>query len=179
MSGADELQGRSLRLRIGVEALPAGAEDDASLGRALLGRVEAALDRGLPPPAAVAVLRGQLWWYDLAPAVHERHDLHRLVSAIAGQEGVAAVGMVGVFRVRRGPRELPQGAVAFLEWPDCRWWAGLRPLDQGRPRQDLPALERSAEEGYPRPGGLGGWWSRSRREGLRLQARPDSQPTVH
>ena len=60
--------------------------------------------------------------------------------------------------------------MCFVEWPDSRWWWALRLLENRGFREDWPQVIRQAREGDPRPGGVGGWFSRGRRERLRLNA---------
>jgi hypothetical protein len=57
----------------------------------------------------------------------------------------------------------------FIEWPDGAWWLWARPLRDRVIRDDLPPEIRAAWDGWPRPSGLGGFWTRARVEGLRLQ----------
>jgi hypothetical protein len=79
--------------------------------------------------------------------------------------------------VRAGRTPQPVRAlVVYLEWPDNRWWTAWQALDaDGAPVGDEPQVRR-AVEGYPRPGGMGGWFARARREGLRLNLEPVHRP---
>ena len=170
-----------IRLRVAIgkrdpERFPA---DAAALGHSLAGLAEAVItDREkLPRPVALVIMADQVEQYDLAAVIQAKADVHRFIAAAAGQPGVEAVALVGALGVRFGPRVKPRPAlVTFIEWTDCRWWSGVRPLHERRLREDWPAMERSAEEGYPRPGGMGGWFSRARREGLKLRMNDRTQP---
>ncbi|MCB9743948.1 MAG: hypothetical protein H6741_35510 [Alphaproteobacteria bacterium] len=152
------------------EALPEAPE---ALGGSLMSRVEAAVERGLPRPVALGISPTHVEQFDLVPLLKAQADLHRFVSAVAGQEGMEVVALLGTFGVRFGRVREPRcSVICFLEWPDGAWWSALRPLDDKALREDWPAVVRSAWEGYARPGGLGGWWARSRREQLKLRLGP-------
>jgi hypothetical protein len=158
--------------------------EDEALGRALLARVERVLENGTPRPTILAFSADQVWWYDLVPAIQMKADIQRLIAAVAGQDGIDCVGVVGVLNVRVARGRAFPGAVAFLEWPDGRWWSFMLPLVRNSAGQlsKVPAaelIERSAVEGWPRPGGLGGWWSRSRVEGLKLRVHRSGNEQVH
>jgi hypothetical protein len=158
--------------------------DDDALGRALLGRVEVVLAKGIPRPTVLAFTADQVWWYDLGPAVKMKADIHRLIAAIAGQDEIDCVAVVGVLKVRVSRGKHFPGAVAFLEWPDGRWWSSMQPLRSVGQRKLEPVpqaevIERNAVDGWPRPGGLGGWWSRARREGLKLRVQRTGDQQVH
>ncbi len=158
--------------------------DDQALGRALLARVEDVLARGIPRPTVLAFTDDQVWWYDLGPAVKMKADIHRLIAAIAGQDGIDCVAVVGVLNVRVSKRHHFPGAVAFLEWPDGRWWSSMHPLrplpdKKLEPVPQAEVIERSAVDGWPRPGGLGGWWTRARVEGLKLRVQRTGDRQVH
>lgn len=146
--------------------------EEEAIGPSVLALVEEAAAKGPPRPAVLGLGPEHVEQYDLLPLLRAKADVHRFVAAVAGQEGLEAVGLVGTLGVRfGGRRNKPQAAlVVFFEWSDGRWWSAVRPLHERKLRDDWPALIRTAEEGHPRPGGLGGWWSRARFEGLRLQA---------
>ena len=175
-----------IKMRIGgaarsAERYPAG---DEPLGRALLARVETILEQGSPRPTVLALSDDQVWWYDLVPAIEAKADVHRLVAAIAGQDEIGCVGVVGVLNVKVGRSGGFPGAVVFLEWPDGRWWSVMLPLKRGPDGRVTRAaraepIERSAVDGWPRPGGLGGWWSRSRVEQLKLRVQRTGDGQVH
>ncbi len=158
--------------------------DDELLGRALMARIAEVLQRGVPRPTVLAFTDDQVWWYDLGPAVKMKADINRLIAAIAGQDGIDAVAVVGILTVRVARTRSFPGAVAFIEWPDGRWWSSMQPLRRVGERRLEPVpkaevIERSAVDGWPRPGGLGGWWSRARREGLKLRVQRTGNEQVH
>ena len=167
------------RLSIGPrdpERFPAG---DDPLGRSLLSLVEGVIrdKQKMPRPAVLALRAEQVEQYDLKALLETKSDLHRFTSAVAGQPGVEAVALLGVVGVRynRAAKGVPS-VLVFLEWPDCRWWSAVRPLEERALRDDWPAMIRSAEEGYPRPNGMGAWFSRARREQLQLRVGSRNQP---
>ena len=169
------------RIRVGIgprDKARFPLEEDA-LGRALYGRLEEAIGNGqLPRPAVLALMETQITQYDILPLLQSGADVHRFVAAVAGQAGVEAVVSVGLVRVgaRRGQAQnSPLAAMCFVEWPDSRWWGALRLLQDKQFRPDWPAVFRCAADGDPRPGGVGAWFSRARRENLRLNAQIDGQ----
>ena len=154
--------------------------EDEALGRAVHRVVEEALEKGVPRPTLFVFFSGQLDRFDLVPLMKQpRATRDRMIAAIAGQREVECVALIGVLQVTRAGRtSIGKGAVAYLEWPDNRWWTAWMPLDaEGKPARDR-VEERSAVEGYPRPGGVGGWFSLARRAGLRLHMNTKDS-TVH
>ena len=172
------------RIRVGVAPRDKGLfpVEGEALGEALYRRLEKAIAEGrLPRPAVLAFMEDQITQYDVLPMVRAGADLHRFVSSVAGQEGVEAVASVAL--VRLGPRSTKRvqklAGMCFVEWPDSRWWGALRLLDDKKIREDWPVSIRCAEDGDPRPGGVGAWFSRARRENLRLNMtldRPEKAP---
>lgn len=162
------------------------AEDDA-LGKQLSVLVAGALARGLPRPAILVLRAEQVDWFDAVPLMQgEPVHRHRMIAAIAGQEGVEAVALLGTFRVRAGrgqpgrPPPQQRALLSFIEWPDNRWWASWRMLGEDRqPISDAPIV-RAAVDGWPRPGGVGGWFALARRRKLTLtMVRKPTDVTVH
>lgn len=161
-----------LRVRVahGPRDLLRFPEGPDELGPVLLGLVEEKVAEGkTPAPAVLAFSSETLRQYDVVPVLRAKAELHRFVAAVSGTDELECVALLGVPRVRLGrAKEGTPAALAFVEWSDGRWWSGMRVLKNGELSEDLPAVVRTAEEGWPRPGGLGGWWARGRREGLRL-----------
>jgi len=122
----------------------------------------------------IALEANQISQFDIAPILKAGGDAHRFISAVAGQPGIEAVAMVGLVNLRRNSRNKDAavlGAMCFVEWgADSRWYSALRPVQDGLFRAEWPVALRSAVEGDPRPGGVGGWFSRARRQSLRLKA---------
>jgi hypothetical protein len=88
------------------------------------------------------------------------------------------VGVAGRFLVRRRDEPGAPVALAFLEWPDCRWWHWRTLLDgEGRAVPDSDTIRR-AIDGDPLPGGLGRWWSQSRRAGTVVRYGPVDPPAT-
>ena len=153
---------------------------DAELGAAVFSLVEKALEKGMPRPALFVFFDDQVDRFDLGPLMRRPRAVRdRMIAAIAGQREVECVALLGVLQVKR-PRtdQVARGAVTFIEWPDNRWWTSWLPLTpDGTPVRE--AIEvRSAVEGFPRPGGVGGWFSMARRTGIRLHV-AQREGTVH
>ena len=152
--------------------------EDSALCEALYGRLEGyVLERGLPRPAVIALEANQISQFDIFPILKAGGDVHRFISAVAGQPGIEAVAMVGLVNLRRKVRSKEGemlGAMCFVEWSgDSRWFSAMRPVQDGGFRAEWPVALRSAIEGDQRPGGVGGWFSRARRQNLRLKTRFD------
>lgn len=150
--------------------------DDDALGGVLYSRLEDTVAKGgLPRPTALAFQADQVTQFDLLPLLKSGAGVHRFLAAASGQEGTEAVATVGL--VRMGPPQAakrPLAAMCFLEWSDSRWWWALRLLEERSFREDWPTVIRKAKEGDPRPGGVGGWFSRGRRERLKLNAQMEN-----
>ena len=163
----------SERLQLRVQTGPRDhvrlpSEDDA-LGDALFAQVKAATERGLPRPAMLVLDETQVRQFDAVPLLQRSSmDRGRLLAAVGGQPDAECAALAGSLTLRMGQRPT-RAIVVYLEWPDNRWWTAWQVLDdEGRPAGDGPQVRR-AVDGAPRPGGLGGWFSRTRREGLRLK----------
>ena len=154
--------------------------DDEALGFALFAQVSVALKRGTPAPAAFIFFPDRIDRFSLnslAGLPHRSRD--RLISAMAGQEQVECMAMLGAFRFRgRGPLNGQWVASAFVEWPDNRWWTAWQPIGPTRELVGLDPQVRTAVDGSPRPNGVGGWFARARRHGLKLRVQRES-PAVH
>jgi hypothetical protein len=154
-----------------LEHLP---EDDDALGDAIFQKVRAASQKGLPRPAVLVIDATQVRQYDAVPLLRRGpSDQGRLLAAVGGQPDAECAAFAGTLTVRAGPRAQPARAlVVYLEWPDNRWWTAWQLLDgDGQPVGDEPRVRR-AVDGAPRPRGMGGWFARTRREGLRLRMEP-------
>jgi hypothetical protein len=165
------------------------ADDAEGLGRALWERLIDALGKGRARPALVVFRPEEVEQFDLAMLLKAGGAAApRLVAALAAridadrQTTVECAGVLGTVRLRRAGREPVPAGVVFLEWPDGAWWAAHAPLAaEGGVQWPEPAV-RSAVDGWPRPGGMGGWFARARRERLviRLTARaePPTDPAL-
>ncbi len=157
-----------LRAFVGERDLSRFPEDDDGLGRAVMQVVEDALKKGRPRPGFFAFRGDQMDRFDLGPlmrAPRKRRDM--FLAAIAGRRDIECVALLGVMRVGKGKRSGPgRSAVVYVEWPDNRWWTAWLPVGTVSEEQEL--VVRTAEEGWPRPGGVGGWFSLARRTGVRL-----------
>lgn len=156
--------------------------DDDALGDLSFTRVKDALNRGLPRPALMVVGPTLVDWIDIAPVLHlGPPHAPLMVAALAGQPENLCAGLLGVMTLRRGDKAVGRAAVVFLEWPDNRWWTAWQPLDrQGVLIGEAPSVRR-AVDGWPRPGGVGGWFAAVRRLGLkpRLEMLPPQDGWVH
>ena len=154
--------------------------DDEGLGKSVFKLVEAALAKGMPRPALFVFYSGQVDRFDLEPLMRQPRQVRdRMIAAIAGQSEVECVALVGVLQInRRKGQQGVRGAVTFIEWPDNRWWTCWLPLDASGSPVPQAQVERSAVDGFPRPGGVGGWFSLARRTGIRLHV-SGRQGTVH
>lgn len=172
-----------LRLRVRVLDRRPHADDEEE-GRFLAELVRGALDRGGAAPVAVVVRASRTELVGLHGVADRGVTVPAFLAGLCASEppGHArplAVGVAGRFLVRR-PDE-PAGApvgIAFLEWPDCRWWQWRTLLDgDGRAVPDSETIRR-AVDGDPLPGGLGRWWSQSRRSGAVVRYGPVEPPSV-
>lgn len=184
MSSPPPLSSIRLQVRSGARDPLRFPQDDDALGESLFDLFSEALEQGLPRPALLVFRPEQVEQIDALPIMRLPPPLGmRLMSAAAGQDGVDCVALVAALTVRTGPRTGARAAVVYLEWPDNRWWSCWQPMDDRRELLgDEPAVRR-AVEGWPKPGGLGGWFAMARRLGLRLQVRPVDQTeageTIH
>jgi hypothetical protein len=145
-------------------------QDDDALGTALWRRLRAQLPRGVPRPLLLVLFERSVQVVDLPPILRSGQDVHRACSAFASQPGAEALAAVGVMTRRRREEVLGQFAVAFVEWPDGRWWCCTRPLDPlGRPVERSEDDVQRAIDGAAKPGGLGAWFRRARYEQLTLR----------
>jgi hypothetical protein len=165
-----------MRVRVALGSRgPDFPREDEALGRALLARLVSRLERGPVAPAVVILREERVQVVDLRPMLQPGRDVHRLISALAGGQGVEALAVVGILtRKRKGGPAARYGGV-FVEWGDGRWWAGFRPLDEHARLMptDMDDVQR-AVDGLPRPGGLGGWFSRARFQDLHAEVRADA-----
>ncbi len=176
----------SVRIRMHVAARDPDRfpEDDAALGASLFAMLGKALQKGLPRPAFLVLRDGQVEQIDALPLLRLPQPRSRhMLAAAAGQDGVECVALVAPLTLRTGPKTGARAAVVFVEWPDNRWWTAWQPLDDDRNLLGEGPAVRSAEEGWPKPGGVGGWFAMSRRLSLKLRVQPlgedEGGPTVH
>ena len=171
---------RRLQGKTGPRDIDAYPREEERLGRSLFSRVAAAVPRGRPAPV-VFVLRGEA--IDRFPlrgmAGGTAASQQRVLAAMAGQDGVECVALVGAFRFRgSGPMNGQWVASVFIEWPDNRWWTAWQPIGEDRNLIGHEPQVRCAVDGSPRPGGVGGWFALARRLGLKLRIHRTPTP-VH
>ncbi len=149
------------------------SERDDAIGLAAWRLLAEALGRGLPPPAVLLLGSDVVHLVDVVPLLRAGEKLDgRGVAGFASLPNVEVMALIGV--LQRRSRGVPNGrfGVAFLEWPDGRWWLAQRPVHEqpeGRLALD-PLVEVNVEravDGRGKPGGIGGWFRRARVEGLR------------
>lgn len=140
--------------------------------------------RGPLPPAVFLFRPNDVQIVYAAPLLGAARDPHRVLASLAGQRGVEAMAVLGRFTQRQRGAESRLLAGAFVEWSDGRWWASWRPIDNaGRliPTDEDEVLR--AVDGQARPGGLGGWFTRARFEGIQAELTPNTpahvDETVH
>ena len=173
---------RRVRIHSGKRDLARFPQEDEALVQRLAQYGRDALEKGLPRPAILVLKSEQVMQYDLpALLAPERSLTSPILAAISGQDGVECMALVGTLRMRSGRRSEPMQVITvFVEWPDNRWSMSWQGLDSKRNLVGDGPILRSAIDGWPRPTGLGGWFSRARREGLRLRvARSEPDVQVH
>ena len=154
-------------------------EADA-LGEAVMDRVRGALEKGFPRPAMLLLRDHEVQQLDVVPLMQAAPEhRERMLAAAAGQDDVRCAVLAGALSLRRrvkGQLVGHRAVVVYLEFPDNRWWTAWQLVGDDRGLLgDGPVLRR-ATDGSPRPGGVGGWFARARREGLKLQLeRPPGQ----
>lgn len=170
-----------LRVQAGPRALDRLPLDDDDLGEAIFRDAAERISRGAPAPTAIALTPTSVQRIDLGPVIRLGAGAPlRFLASMAGQPDVDCLAQLAVLQQRRAGRPPERGLCLFIEWTDCRWWLRWLPLDaEGGPR--WAALHtRRAREGWPRPNGLGGWFSLARRAELRLRLEaPGEQPGLH
>jgi hypothetical protein len=145
--------------------------EDGALGLSLFGMVESALTRGRPAPAVFLISADTIDRFRLTEIkTQSPNGRQRMLAAMASLDGIECMAMLGAFRFRgKGPLHGAWVASAFIEWPDNRWWSVWQPIGpRGSLVGNAPQF-RTALEGSPRPGGMGGWFSLARRAGLKLR----------
>jgi hypothetical protein len=161
------------RFSVRIQTLPRDEQfppGDDALGGALWSRLRGQLPRAVPRPLLLTLFESTVQVVDLPPILASGQDIHRACSAFASQPGAEALAAVGVMTRRRGEVVVGQFAVAFVEWPDGRWWSCTRPLDPlARPLDGSEDDVQRAVEGASKPGGLGAWFRRARYEQLTLR----------
>lgn len=159
-----------------LERFPAG--DDDALGRSLFSLLAGSLVRGLPRPVVLGVLPERVQQLDgRAFRGQDAKQRGMLVAALAGQDEVECVALVGTLNVRMQGMKAPGKALAvFVEWPDNRWWGAWQFVGAERELLGDGPVVRKAVDGWPRPGGIGGWFARARRTGARLTFEGPSEP---
>lgn len=155
---------------------------DDALGLGVMRLLMAAFTAAPPPPAAVLIGADRVHIVELLPLLRAGHGMDgRGVAGLASVEALEAMAVVGVF-TRSGPAApAARYAVAFLEWPDGRWWLGRRAVTDADGRLDPLAeveIER-AIDGVGKPRGLGGWFRRVRVEGLSATLVPRGDESVN
>lgn len=160
-----------LRLPIRVLAhSPTDAIDDDACGERLARLVQEAIERGpgLSSAVAVAVRSERMELIDLRGILQAGVAVPLFLAGLSRSEpeglgAPLAVGLAGRFQFRtRSTPGQPVG-LAFLEWPDCRWWQWSVMLDSSGQMLPDSDMRRRAIDGDPLPGGLGRWWTLGRR----------------
>jgi hypothetical protein len=163
---------RTLSLQLHTMNRDIDGMSDAGVGEMLVGMVEAALQKGRPPAVATILRADRVDILGLKPIVDAKIPVNLFLAALTRAEvgpelgDAGAIGVMGTVRVRGAPM-----AIAFLEWPDNRWWLWRSLLDaEGAPIPDTET-RTCAVDGDALPPGFGRWWSLGRRRNLRLSMR--------
>ncbi|HCH61985.1 MAG TPA: hypothetical protein DFR83_04215 [Deltaproteobacteria bacterium] len=150
--------------------------NDDELGKSVMARlVSTARESGLPRPALVAIHSQQVEQFDFG-SIRQAAEPHRtrMIASILGRPELECGVFAGTMNVERRGQSSVRGLVVYIEWPDNRWWTAWQPVGPlGQPADVEPAVRR-AVDGWPMPRGVGGWFSRVRREGLRLRVQASS-----
>jgi hypothetical protein len=172
--------GHRLKGFVGPRDLEKYPKDDDALGMKLFAAVEGALARGRPAPAAFILFDGQIDRFSLRKmGALSPGSQQRILAAMAAQESVECMAVLGAFRFRgQGPLNGAWVVSVFIEWPDNRWWTAWQPLGPTRALVGDAPQVRCALDGSPRPGGVGGWFALGRRKGLKLRVQREDTP-VH
>jgi len=169
----------SVQVRVSIQDrdLERFPQEDEALGNSFFQLYHEAMHRGLPPPALFTLFSDRVEIMDMRPVFENGQSMHAFVAAATGRGGVEAVALVGVLDQVRDGRLLARAGSVFVEWPDCRWWHAVQVLGRDNvPLSDTPEIHR-AVDGLPRPGGLGGWFSRGRYFGLKLELHRSEDPS--
>ena len=177
----------STRLRLQIRSVPLDERlpsDDDETGQHFAGWVRRAVVAGSAPPAAVVVRDHRTDVIALAPVLQARMPLARFVAGMSrstvDDAGVPAlVGVIGVVRANRRGTEsgvsVPM-AVAFLVWPDNRWWYWKALIDSDeRALVDDTEVVQRAVDGDPMPAAFGRWWSLGRRARMQIHLTRQSE----
>lgn len=161
----------TIKLRLAHAARdPDFPADDDALGASLWRMLVSKLPRGVPRPALFTLFPEAAQIVDMPPILAAGVDVHQATASFASQPGVEALATVGVMTRRRGAQVLGRFAIAFVEWPDGRWWCSAHPLDSaGQLMEGVETDLTRAVDGAPKPAGLGAWFRRARFEGLTLK----------
>lgn len=177
------MNGERLRIRTAPRDPERFPEEDEALGRSVFTLLAGALVRGLPRPAFLLVFEDRVDQVDALEILRRPAEAaHTMLSALAGMDGVRCAGLVGVLRASQGRASPVRAAVVYLEWPDNRWWTAWQPMDEDRMLLGDGPVVRAAVDGWPKPGGVGAWFSTARRLELRMKltrVEEEREETVH
>jgi hypothetical protein len=162
----------TLRCLDRTEILP-----DDEEGNRLSEMVRRAVEKGRASVVAVALREDRLDLISLGPIIAAKVPVQRFLAGLTrstaeGAGMVDAVGVIGVVKAKRGVFGRGVGpnapaipmAMAFLEWPDGRWWHWRALIDPEDPRiLDASEILNRAVDGDPLPRDFGRWWSLGRR----------------
>lgn len=170
-----------LRLRVRV-LTRRPADDDDDEGEHLVSLVTDALGRGGAGAVAVVVRAERTELVEARGVVEAGLSLPMFLAGLTrsepeGQGLPCAVGLAGRFRLVRSGGGAPV-ALAFLEWPDCRWWQWRGVLDARGALVPEGETRRRAIDGDSLEGGLGRWWSLGRRHGGVVRFGPAIAPAT-
>lgn len=156
-----------VQLRLPIRVLARPADDEDACGEYLASLVREALGRGSKGAVAVVVRSQRTELIELRAIVEARIQLAQFLAGLTRSDAQSfgsplAVGLAGRFTLRRGAQRSPI-ALAFLEWPDCRWWQWTTLIDGANQLVVDSEVRHRAIDGDPLPAGLGRWWTLGRR----------------
>tara|TARA_Y100000589_G_C27001253_1_gene566852 strand:+ start:282 stop:803 length:522 start_codon:yes stop_codon:yes gene_type:complete len=107
-------------------------------------------------------------------------DHHRVLSSLVGGRELEFAALVLPYALQKRTPNTPkqaalEGLLVFLEQPNNCWWVGWRSKETLlEPPMVLRAVDQNSK-----PPSLGGWFSRSRRERLRIEHLISDDVTIH
>ena len=150
--------------------------DDESLGRSLFQNIHRQSFLGPLKPQLLVFFPEIVEHIALQPTANlSFRQKQAVIAGLVGRQQVELVALICGF-AHKGEAK---GVLCFLEWPDNRWWHGWQVMEEpGKLLSHLPIVSR-AIDGKPKPGWLGGWFSRSRRHNLCFPLSSRIQQTYH
>jgi hypothetical protein len=170
----------SISLQLRTVALQPGLDpSDEATGQRLVEWVRQAVGEGKAAPVAVLQRSGRMDIVGLGPIKYAGLPMPNFLAGLTRSEvdGAGApemLALIGVVQAKRNGADkdappIPM-AVAFVEWPDNRWWfwKALIAHDKREIRPDTEVIT-TAVDGDALPRMFGRWWSFGRRAKMRVR----------